>query len=76
VHQVIPRLARATLESFEPIVWDVVVFSEKHGYVGNSGEVRARELARNKCPARYLSANERKCRLFDAWAPAEAIFAV
>jgi hypothetical protein len=26
-----------------------------HGYVGNSGEVRARELARNdpKCPARY-----------------------
>jgi hypothetical protein len=25
---------RATLESFEPVAWDVVVFSEKHGYAG------------------------------------------
>jgi hypothetical protein len=25
---------KATLESFEPIAWDVVVFSEQHGYAG------------------------------------------
>jgi hypothetical protein len=33
-----------------------------HGYVGNSGEVRARELARNdpKCPARYHGKVERR----------------
>ena len=32
-----------------------------YGYVGNSGEVRARELARNdpKCPARYHNKVER-----------------
>jgi hypothetical protein len=26
---------RATLESFEPIAWDIVVFSEQHGYAGS-----------------------------------------
>ncbi len=25
---------KATLESFEPIAWDIVVFSEQHGYAG------------------------------------------